>query len=244
MTLEIVEVLRRSEQGLTRPFICRASDEKIYFVKGKGASREGQIYEWLAGNLGLKLDLPLAPFKLVALSDEMLGAFSEEWRRDFGRGLAFGSMDRQVNELTFSGIEDVPAELQKEVFLFDLWIRNGDRILFENGGNPNLFWNPSSRELVVIDHNCAFDGVADKNYCFKNHIFRDEGRQLMGDFYSREHYTPRLERALSHWHQIVGDVPQSWFFADDEMTQRIDINLDAIYSSLARFREDEFWAQQ
>jgi len=29
--VEIVEVIRRSAQGVTRPFICRGDDGKIYF---------------------------------------------------------------------------------------------------------------------------------------------------------------------------------------------------------------------
>lgn len=37
MTVEIVEILRRSEQGMTKPFICRGDDGEIYFVKGQNA---------------------------------------------------------------------------------------------------------------------------------------------------------------------------------------------------------------
>ncbi|MEW5824691.1 MAG: HipA family kinase [Pseudomonadota bacterium] len=34
-----VEIIDRSEQGMTRPFICRGEDGFVYFVKGRGAAR-------------------------------------------------------------------------------------------------------------------------------------------------------------------------------------------------------------
>lgn len=37
MTVQIVEVIRRSEQGITLPYICRGDNDKVYFVKGIGA---------------------------------------------------------------------------------------------------------------------------------------------------------------------------------------------------------------
>ena len=63
--IQIIEILGRSEQGMTRPFICRGEDNNIYFVKGVGAGRRSQVCEWLAGNLALELGLPIAPFRIV-----------------------------------------------------------------------------------------------------------------------------------------------------------------------------------
>lgn len=60
-------------------------------------------------------------------------------------------------ELTISTVREVPDGIQQDVLVFDWWIHNGDRLLTERGSNPNLFWNPASRELIVIDHNQAFD---------------------------------------------------------------------------------------
>ncbi len=45
MSIEIVEVLRRSNQGLTRLFICRGDDGNTYFVKGRDAGRRNQVCE-------------------------------------------------------------------------------------------------------------------------------------------------------------------------------------------------------
>ena len=60
-------------------------------------------------------------------------------------------------ELTASTVMEVPVNLQQDVLAFDWWIRNSYRYLTEKGGNPNLFWQPDSHGLVVIDHNLAFD---------------------------------------------------------------------------------------
>lgn len=62
MTVEIVEVIRRSKQGQTEPFICRGADDALYFVKGRSAGRVTLIKELVAGHLATKLGLPIADF--------------------------------------------------------------------------------------------------------------------------------------------------------------------------------------
>lgn len=37
--IDIDEVIGRSEQGKTRPFICRGCDGHLYYVKGRDAGR-------------------------------------------------------------------------------------------------------------------------------------------------------------------------------------------------------------
>lgn len=51
MPIQIVEILSRSIQGVTRPFVCRGEDGCTYFVKGHGAGRRSLIaeYVWQAG---------------------------------------------------------------------------------------------------------------------------------------------------------------------------------------------------
>lgn len=38
MAVEIEEVIGRSEQGITEPYICRGVDNYFYYVKGRGAN--------------------------------------------------------------------------------------------------------------------------------------------------------------------------------------------------------------
>lgn len=92
MTVQIVEVIRRSEQGITHPYICRGDNGNVYFVKGIGAGRRSQLCEWIAGNLGLALDLPIAPFDIVEVPAELMGLNFTLNLSDLGPGPAFGSL--------------------------------------------------------------------------------------------------------------------------------------------------------
>ena len=105
MSLNIIEVLGRSEQGVTRPFICRCDDGCIYFVKGLDSNRESQIKEWVVGSLASDLGLPVAPFSLV-YADAALTRLSV--CEGLGEGYSFGSRKIQVTELTYPNIRHVP----------------------------------------------------------------------------------------------------------------------------------------
>jgi hypothetical protein len=72
MRVQIVEIMGRSTQGITRPFKCRGDDGHIYFVKGHGAGRRSQICEWIAGQLAFRLGLPIAPFEIVDVPEELI----------------------------------------------------------------------------------------------------------------------------------------------------------------------------
>ena len=91
VAVEIIEVIRRSEQGKTRPFICRGNDNQTYFVKGQYAGQRSQICEWIAGRLAKLMGLPVAPFTLVEIPEELLELDSELKLKDSGAGLALGS---------------------------------------------------------------------------------------------------------------------------------------------------------
>ncbi|MCH9638622.1 MAG: hypothetical protein K0U40_03910 [Betaproteobacteria bacterium] len=242
MAVEIVEVIRRSEQGKTLPFICRGSDSNTYFVKGKYAGRRSQICEWIAGRLAMLIGLPIAPFTFVEVPEELLDIDFGLELKDLGAGLAFGSQqNRKVTELTFTGIKQVPDHLQQDVLVFDWWVRNADRSLGESGGNPNLFWEPGKEELVVIDHNLAFDYSINREKLIDNHIFRNQLQQLSGDFYRRSEYNEKLTKALQAWPQILKEIPQSWWYFDDEMTVPVDFDVDRAYALLKEFKHDDFW---
>jgi len=50
----IIDVRRRSEQGITQPFFCRADDGYWYWVKGHDAGRHSLCAEWLAGLIAIE----------------------------------------------------------------------------------------------------------------------------------------------------------------------------------------------
>jgi hypothetical protein len=241
VTVHIEEVLRRSHQGMTRPFICRGDDGATYFVKGVGAGRRSQIAEWVAGNLGLALGLPIAPFSIVEVPEELIMADSPLRLADLGSGPAFGSLLQEAMELTPTNVSEVPDDLQRDLLAFDWWIRNDDRNLTETGGNPNLFWEPSSSGLVVIDHNQAFDPNFDPENFLKYHVFAAQQTNVFGDMHRRREYTTRFESALDGWSGIREAIPLAWLFADSEMTVAVNFDVEAAYRLLKRYTRDDFW---
>ena len=243
MSVQIVEVIRRSDQGITRPFICRGDDNETYFVKGRDAGRRSLICEWIAGHLGVALGLPIAPFAIVDVPEELLHAGGALDLADLGAGPAFGSRRRKVMELNSATVELVPDELQRDVLAFDWWIRNPDRYLTEHGGNPNLFWDAEAGELVVIDHNQAFSSDFDPKPFLELHVFANQVGSVFRDIARRGEYNYRFSAALDDWEQIRGSLPEEWHFSDPEMTVPADFDLDAAYQELHGFRQPDFWEE-
>lgn len=124
---------------------------------------------------------------------------------------------------------------------FDWWISNGDRCFSENGGNPNLFWEPGKRELVVIDHNQAFDPEVTAKSFFRDHVFKDVSSIIVDDMVERQTYTDKMTKALSHWDVIVSGLPEEWFYIDPEMTIELNLGTDELKAHLLRYLSNDFW---
>lgn len=170
--LQIVEILHRSEQGVTRPFLCRCEDDRLYYVKGRGAGPRSLLCEWLGGHLARAFGLPLPEFAIVQASQDLIDLFPEG--SDLGVGPAFASLQiRDPQWFTVAHVSDVPVALQRDVLVFDWWVRNSDRTLTVLGGNPNLLWDTADNKLVVIDHNAAFDRDFDAAQFVQTHVFSE-----------------------------------------------------------------------
>lgn len=243
MAIQIIEIMGRADQGMTRPFICRGDDNHIYFVKGIGATRRSQLCEWIAGQLAVRLGLPIAPFEIVEVSDTLLSIASDEVRNDLGQGSAFGSRKNTVVELSCSHIDHVPNIVQRDVLAFDWWIRNGDRNLTEFGGNPNLFWDVEKQAIVVIDHNQAFDPLFSPSQFLELHVFSGQRHALFDDWVVRQDYNNRLEAAMADWPEICNTIPKSWWFNDPEETIKTTFDLNNVHHQLLNFQSESFWSQ-
>lgn len=114
-------------------------------------------------------------------------------------------------------------------------------MLTEHGGNPNLFWAPGTRELVVIDHNQAFDPAFDREHFLEFHVFSRQVPSVFRDMVRRREYNQRFSSALEAWDEIRDTVPEEWLFADPEMTVPADFDLDAAYQLLLRHEQADFW---
>jgi len=239
MTVQICEIIGRSEQGATLPFICRGDDGKIYFVKGIKAGRRSQVYEWIAGNLALALGLPIAPFEIVDIPDELIE--NNPIYNDLGPGPAFGSQRRRIMELNYAGVENVPEDLQRAVLAFDWWILNEDRTLTDFGGNPNLFWEPEHEELVIIDHNLAFDTVFSIENFKKIHVFSNQVDNLFNDALYRDEFSKKFKSSLNCVETFFDNIPEEWYYSDLERTVPADFEKNDILKILERCKKENFW---
>lgn len=238
--LSIIEILERSEQGITRPFLCRCDDGNLYYAKGRAAGARSLICEWLAGHLAQAFGLPVPPFSVAEAPPELLDLHPE--------GAALGELplfvSRQVahaDALGIAHLKDVDPCLQREILAFDWWVNNADRTLTVHSGNPNLLWDGGNQSLVVIDHNLAFDNSFDAVSFRQTHVFAEQFHTIDNDFFEPDRLREKMKQALDVWTQTCKNVPQPWWFADAEQTVPADFDCDAAFALLNRYADKDFW---
>ena len=235
--LDIIEIRGRSPQGATKPFICRAEDERIYYVKGNSALGDGRIAEYVSAELALLFGLPIPEFAIVNIPSELI-EFDEELQFALGAGPAFASLQiEQPQEVNFSSLSNMNAELLKDIFIFDYWINNADRTGTANGGNSNLIYQPNSSELFIIDHNLAFDVSFEFDTFKELHICSQAWYANQCDLFTKQNYQAKLETGLQQFKSICEKIPEQWFDCatiDDNFLQRLE-------TTLKGFQQDIFW---
>jgi hypothetical protein len=241
----IVELIRRSVQGQTQPFICRTDDGAVVYAKGRSANRSGLVAEWICARLGQALGLPMPPFAILDVPQDLIRHAWLPDAHELGSGPVFGSYRvEDAHELTFSAIGSVPALLRRDVLAFDWWVRNDDRTLSAPGGNPNLLWNPATAALTVFDHNLALGEDFSPAKFFAGHVFRDDAPALFDDLFAPGEYSSRLSSVLAAvWPELLSELPAEWSFVDEEQTLPADVQLGRIYDRLAAVASTSFWSR-
>lgn len=240
--IEIHEVIGRAQQGITRPFICRAKDGSIYFLKGHGASKRSLVCEWLAGQLGKSLGLPIAYFTIANVPEELIEISPRADIKELGVGFAFASKKINQTEFSFSQIKDVDQQLQRDLLAFDWWIKNGDRTLSETGGNPNLMWSNDTKSLLIFDHNLAFaDDFSPKTF-LESHVFAHQFSAIALDLVERDNYFRRFAKAMASWSDFCHTLPGEWLYTDQEQTIPLPLTCESIQQQLERYKLDSFWS--
>jgi hypothetical protein len=118
---------------------------------------KGLCAEWIGGRIAGLLELPIPEIEIVEIPPELLALLNEEDQRDLGKGPAFASKELVPSEdFLYSQFESVCPILKGRILLFDWWTCNCDRILGSLGGNPNMLWSGTPRQLFIIDHNQTF----------------------------------------------------------------------------------------
>lgn len=224
---------------MTLPFRCRDSDGQLYYVKGRNADRRSLIAEWICGHLAEAFGLPIAPYSVVDIPEQLIALVEPEWAV-LGAGLAFGSQVLpHVLEVTWPEVAKIPKKLRQDILVFDWWVRNDDRNFTELGGNPNLLWDTKSDSLVVIDHNAAFSEHFLAKSFLETHIFSAEWQEIVGDCVTRAEYVTKLQHAFDAFEQACDNCPPEWFWVDDGVPAHFD--RDQVRRTLLRFNEQNFW---
>lgn len=214
--LNITEIGRRTKQGATAPFMCIAEDDNHYFIKGKSASLYERISEWMGAFLGKAFGLPIPDFTLVQVPENLLKLHGEEALSDLGKEPAFASKRiSSSHELRYDLIKNIDETLQQDIFLFDAWVRNGDRSLTENGGNPNLLW--SNKKLYVIDHNLIFDREFTMESFLLTHAFHQQRPAILQNPLKQQHYEAKMKQALNTWSKAWDALPEEWLEENDDL---------------------------
>lgn len=242
MTIEITEVIRRAIQGTTKPFLCEASNGQRYYVKGWGAGKESLIHEWLAGSLAVAAGLPVPDFEIALVPPDIVDPELGEELSDLGSGYVFASLSvNQPIEITEGFVGSVPVELRQRVLAFDWWVRNEDRTLQNEIRNPNLLIARDTGSLVVFDHNCAFDATFNEEAFFENHVFSADAKAVFDDMMAHAHYQSLFSLALEGWSSYVEGIPESWLYADKELSVPLGVDIDGILESLKKRLQDKLW---
>ncbi len=242
MPIEIEEVLRRSDQGVTRPYICRGADGKLYYVKGKDAGYESLVKEWIAGTLARQLGLPIAPFNFVRVPRELYELGRNSNLSGLGFGMMFGSEHiPESNELSILNLDSIGIGLKRDIAAFDWWIMNGDRTLTDVGGNPNILWSERTKSPVIIDHNLSFDQDVTLHSQLAGHIFAGALAEICDAPILQAEYNARFNQAVSELPNIIDDIPARWHYVDDHETIEIAFSIAATEGVLRRHTMPAFW---
>lgn len=231
----IEEILEPIHQGKSRPYYCRGSDGNHYCVKGLPRSSQGK--EWVAAHLARAFDLPIPPFAIVEIPEQLLREAPGDWR-ELKPGPAFGSRwEESAAWMERGNLSEVNLELQMDLLVFDWWIKNPDRTAF----NPNLIWQPADKAVIVIDHNIAFDADLTLDHFLSGHIFANRWDGI--DLEHRSRYHARLAGALGQFESACATLPSEWSWHDLDETVESDLRLDPIKNIVNRCNSEIFWKE-
>lgn len=237
----IIEVVGRSEQGMTLPFLCRGEDERLYYVKGRYAGQQSLCCEWIAGHLARKTGLRVPDFAVAEVPKKLVEGSDRPDIQDLGSGLVFASARvEEAREITWPEAVSCDDGTKALVLLFDWWVHNGDRQLTTLGGNPNLLLTESSL-LWTFDFNAAFDEHLVAAHFWENHLFAHLLPQWPDGF--RASIEPRLREALAAVDELFASLPVEWQHLLGDETLPVQLEPKLVLETLTRAfaTPDAFW---
>ena len=221
----IASIVKVSDQGISRPFLCKDESDGIRWCKGSHTGFRSLIAEWLCACLAREVGLPIPDFGIFRLE---LDRF-RSWKTP--QNVSVPDLVTETNQHVFGSLNvenckdvfDPKVELRHidrrvlaKIYWMDEAIRNTDRTDF----NSNLLVNGS---VYIIDHNNAFDPAFDKTAFANEHIlrgFRDElSSEEVAAFQKRIRNLIQGDFLENAW----DEMPSAWAEAGEDV-----LSLDSI----------------
>lgn len=219
LKITIREILRVSEQGWSRPFLCRDEKGDEYWCKGANAGLRSVRNEWVCANLAKNLGLPVPAFAIAKVPYELFCV----WKRAISGGTP--QLITEANPFVFASLRvaevkdvmnrseliAVDSRLQAKIVLFDEIIRNLDRSEY----NSNLLVTIGlKKNLYIIDHNLAFDEKFDRRTFLKEHILREALPEASED--DKAEFRKAIVGAMNEGflEKVWDEMPSEWLDED------------------------------
>ncbi len=211
----IASIIRASDQGVSRPFLCKDDDNACWWCKGHLSGKQTQRLEWVCAHLARLLSLPVPDFEIMEVPIDLF----ELWRsfhRDCGDIFVTSANPFVFSSRHIPGCQDLSENspfltkgdrvLQARIFVFDQLIRNTDR----TDVNSNVLVDAFEKAIHVIDHNNAFDPAFDEKSFFENHVFRKAYLALSPK--ERSDLTEDIHHKISAFdlEAVWNEMPEAW----------------------------------
>ena len=225
-------------EGGSLPGLVEADDDGLYVVKFRGAGQgpRALVAEWLAGEIGRALGLPVPEIVAIQVDGSLGDAEPDQELQDLvhrSDGLNLG-LDFLPGALTFNpgASPEVDPDHAAAVVWLDSFTTNPDR----TAGNPNLLlWHGRT---WLIDHGAAL---------YIHHTWRDPGTHARGAFERiRDHVllpyaapTDAIDAGLAarltpdRIAALVAAIPDAWL-PDDPVVGDADAQRAAYRAYLGR----------
>lgn len=171
----IESILKVSEQGISRPFLCRDELGGIRWCKGSHTGFRSLVSEWICARLALEIGLPIPDFRIFRLDCAEFGLWRKMQNAEIpdlvteANQFVFGSLNVENCKDVLTPRTDlghIAPKVLAAVYWFDRLIHNTDRTDY----NSNLLVNGS---IYIIDHNNAFDPAFSDAEFVGEHLLRD-----------------------------------------------------------------------
>jgi hypothetical protein len=234
----VIEVIRRLNEGSTQPYLCKCDDGRLYVLKSKPSMPPRNLLaEFISGCLADDIGLPIPEFKIVFVPEELV-EYMPELQSEICTGHAFASQYIEgAVALTFTQSRNetiVPIEQQKLIYAFDKLILNADRTLTDKGGNVNILYDVGSDKYYLIDHNLSFDQSIQPED-FAVHVYGPGNRKWEYDLIDRLEYRQKVVECTNKLSEILKYIPEDWV-VDEEF-------LPFVSATLEKGDHEDFWSE-